>query len=216
MVWFLALLLLSLVTISSSSSFNGGTYLALAGRDAVVMATDSRFSHHRFTSLLLGNHPRDIFKVGSRTLIGCFGLDADADSLMEDVRKQVSEHLDAELTAASIARVVANLLYEQGYLISPIVAGLEADGRPYLCSMDSLGASTVSRSFVVSGTANAQLHALCEAFYMPDLPAEELLELTERCLRLALQRDILSGGDIKLVLLRDGEVFAKEIAFQDV
>ncbi len=205
-----------LLNVAESNSFNGGTFLALAGEDSVVLCTDSRFSHYRFNSLLLGMHPRSVYRIGSKTLMGCYGLDADALSLVELLREKLSEHFDSELYADNIVRVVSNLLYERNLLISPLLAGMDRNNKPFLCSMDSLGALTITKDFVATGTSNAQLQAICEALYTPNLKREDLVLLAERCLQLAFQRDILSGGNLKLVVMYSGGIRVKELAFQDV
>eukprot|EP01039_Chlorochromonas_danica_P004855 gene4855-5323_t len=157
-----------------------------------------------------------VYRVGDKSIVGCYGLDADGELIMELLRGKVCNHLQSEVAAPAVARLLSNLLYEKSFYITPVIAGFELDGRPYLCSMDSLGAMTASRSFAVTGSATTQLHALCEALYVPDLDALQLVKLTERCLRLAFQRDILSGGDLKVVILTRDGLFVKEISFQDI
>lgn len=192
-----------------------GSFLALAGKDAVVIATDSRVTHPRMRSLALESQPRDIYRVGSKTLVGFFGLDNDAEGVMGLLRGKVGDLVDEELSPAAVARVLSNLLYENPSLVCPIIAGL--DRKPFLCAMDSLGAMTTSDRFIVTGSSQNQLNTLCESFFVPDLPAEDLVYLAERCLRLAVQRDVMSGGDnLKIVLLRDGEIYQKDIVFKDI
>jgi 20S proteasome subunit beta 3 len=82
--------------------------------------------------------------------------------------------------------------------------------------MDGLGALTEDRQFAVVGTSNAGLYALCESFYRPDLPAEELIALVERCLKQAFSRDVMSGCDLRLFTLSaDGSIYEKNVPFQD-
>lgn len=55
------------------------------------------------------------------------------------------------------------------YFTEPVIAGLEADGRPFICSMDLIGCINFAKDFVVSGTASSNLYGICEALYEPDL-----------------------------------------------
>jgi 20S proteasome subunit beta 3 len=190
----LCLLLLLLLCPLASASVHGGTYLAMGGRDSVVLVCDSRFSSQGSGATLLGNHPRFTLRVGSRAVVGCFGLDADARTLLHLLRLALATAgITGELEPPSVARVVSDLLYSHNFLLSPIVCGLSESGpcTPYLCTMDGLGAQTVSSTFAVVGTANEGLLSLCESLYSPDLDTPDLISLAERCFTLAMQRDVL-------------------------
>lgn len=197
----------------------GGTFLALAGKDSVVLATDSRYSSP-FTHnshFLLGHYPRNIYRIGSKTLIGCYGLEAHEHMLISSLENTLASYEDKRFNSENIAKLVANVLYSsQGFFLSPLVLGINEQGETFICSMDGLGAQTKSRSFAVVGSAQSALLAICESLYQQDLEAEELVSLAERCLQLAFQRDVLSGGNIKIVTLRNGEFYSKEVDFTDI
>ncbi|KAJ1419796.1 nucleophile aminohydrolase [Ochromonadaceae sp. CCMP2298] len=212
---FASFLVLLLLCLSASASVHGGTYLAMSGKDSVVLVSDSRFSSQGSGATLLGTHPRFTLRVGASALVGCFGLDADARTLLHLLRRMLGASGVGELEPASVARVVSDLLYSNNLLLSPIVAGLD-QGRPYLCTMDGLGAQTVSSTFAVVGTANEGLLSLCESLYTPDLDTEQLIALAERCFCLAMQRDVLSGGDFRVVTLTREAVWVKDVQRLDV
>ena len=145
---------------------------------------------------------RMIYSVGSRSLLGCIGLDCDARGLVNALREKVSSHSDTELGPLNLARCVSNILYKRGFYCTPTVAGLDGAGFPYICSMDGLGSQTISEGFAVSGTASGSLYAICEALYEPDLDGDALVSLTKKCMSLAMQRDVMSGGRCSLYLLK--------------
>ena len=91
----------------------------------------------------LGEAPRCVFRVGSRTLVGCFGLSSDSKILMDKLRSMLIDHYETEnhsdLDSNNIAHVVSNILYESNLLLSPIVVGLDRDGKPSIVVMDELG-----------------------------------------------------------------------------
>ena len=67
----------------------------------------------------------------------------------------------------------------------------------------------------MSVTANSGLYAICESIYRPDLPPDALVGVVERCLRLAIQRDVLSGCSIRiLTITRDG-IYSKNVEIAD-
>jgi 20S proteasome subunit beta 3 len=77
--------------------------------------------------------------------------------------------------------------------VEPVIAGLEKDGKPYICAMDLIGAPLFTNDFVVSGTCNEALYGLCESLYRPDLGPEDLFETVSQCLLSAVGRDAISG-----------------------
>eukprot|EP01031_Cornospumella_fuschlensis_P031065 gene31065-37545_t len=212
----LCVLLCQVFVVSSAETLHGGTYLAIAGKDSVLLASDSRFIHPAMQQLLLGSHPRSFYRVGFKTVFGCDGIELHGSKLKILLSQKLADHTNSELSTEHIAKLVSGIMYDQGFHLSPIIAGFDCNDSPYLCSMDSLGAVTVTDSYVVSGTASNQLHALCESLYVPGLSATQLVKLAERCLKLAFQRDILSGSNLRLVTLHKGDFYVKDVDFQDV
>lgn len=58
------------------------------------------------------------------------------------------------------------------YFCSPVIAGLEQDGTPYLCGMDTIGAIETAHDFMVAGTAPDSLYGMCESMWRPDLVSQ--------------------------------------------
>ena len=81
-------MLLLLQLSGCAGNIHGGTFFAMTGKDCVVLAADSRFSSQGSGSFLVGEFPRSVFHVGSRTLVAPFGLDSDARSLMDALREK--------------------------------------------------------------------------------------------------------------------------------
>jgi 20S proteasome alpha/beta subunit len=150
---------------------------------------------------MLTSSSRVVHQVGSQCIMGCLGLDSDSHILLDSMRKKLASHEDLELEPHSIARCVSNILYEKGLYLTPLIAGLDDKRQPYICSMDGLGSQVVTRDFAVSGTASGTLFAICEAQYQGGLEQDELVALAKRCFSLAMQRDVMSGGECKVFLL---------------
>ena len=90
------------------------------------------------------------------------------------------------------------------------------------------------------GTAGPALYGLCEAEYVPNLDAEDLFEIAggiciycschsniktnkihfdlalEKCFKSALQRDVMSGGTVRIYTLTMDYIFMKEVPSSDV
>ena len=211
----LALFFNFVVRCKSNESFHGGTILAMAGKNSVVIASDSRFSSYQTGTFLLGQYPRCIYRVGSKTLIGFYGLDSDARTVMDEMQEKLLHHLDRDVSVKSISRLLSDTLYSSSLQCSPIIAGVGDTGEPHICSMDGLGAQTISDTFAVSGTANFGLYAICESMYRPGLKSEELVIIVEKCLRLAMQRDVLSGCSIRILTITTDGIYSKDIEIAD-
>jgi 20S proteasome subunit beta 3 len=79
--------------------------------------------------------------------------------------------------------------------------------RPYLCSMDMIGAKSESKAFVCAGTASQSMYGTAEALWKPNLTADELIAVCGKAFLSALERDCLSGyGAILCLLTPDGIV----------
>jgi 20S proteasome subunit beta 3 len=195
---------------------HGGTFLAMAGKDSVVLLSDSRFSTQKTGSMLLGSYPRQTIRIGSKCLIGCFGLESDAKALLHKLRKKFTNIPESAADPASVSRVTSDILYESNYVLSPLVAGLSSSGEPYLCTMDSLGAETVSKRFAVTGSATEGLLAICESFYAPGLEATELVGLAEHCFAQAMQRDVMSGCNYRVITVTKDAIYLNDRERLDV
>lgn len=199
--------LLTYYVTNTTGEIHGGTFLAMTGKDSVMIATDSRFSSPETGSLMLGEFTRPIIRVGSMALIGCFGLESDAHLLMKKLRKKLSVFRQVDLNPFALSRITSDILYTSGLYITPIIVCFDSKA-PYICSMDSLGAQTISNTFAAIGTANRGLLSICESIYNSNLSPEELVSLAKTALTLALQRDVLSGCKMRiLVLTRSGVIY---------
>jgi 20S proteasome alpha/beta subunit len=81
--------------------------------------------------------------------------------------------------------------------------------------MDGLGAQTVSNKFAVVGTGSEGLLALCESLYTPDLEAGALVGLAEHCFNQAMQRDVSSGCDVRVLTVTNGAIYQKDVVKMD-
>ena len=201
--------------VRAETTLHGGTFIAFAGENCIVLASDSRFSSPSSGPLLIGQYPRAIYRVG-KTLFGGYGLDSDTTALVDGVRMKLAAFREDDVEPVTVATVVSDLLYEHRYICSPIVAGLNQANQPFLCSMDGLGAQTVSNDFCVTGTAADGLYTICETLYQPNLSAHQLVSLTERCLKEALQRDVMSGCRVHILTLLPDAIHLKIFDSADV
>lgn len=77
--------------------------------------------------------------------------------------------------------------------------------QPYLCSLDVIGAKSLSDAFVCAGAASNSIFGTAEALWKPGLKREELVNVCAKAFLSALERDCLSGyGAVLYLISRDG------------
>ena len=239
----------------------GGSVLAMAGKDCVVMAVDKRFG---VGNSLIHIAPRPVLQLPDQVLVAFTGLQGDVQSLKGELLTQVAAKYNrglgfgsvagpssvpsstkATISATAMASLTSHVLYRKRmtgpYYVEPLVVGLEPDGwisnelddndtdsndnteslvqqlqtkerrkkrcryRPYLCSMDTIGAKAESTSFICAGAASESLFGTAEALWKPDLEADELLAVCCKAFLSALERDCMSGYGAVLYLLTPDE-----------
>jgi 20S proteasome subunit beta 3 len=236
---------------------NGGSILAMAGRDCVAVAVDRRFG----SGSALVNVPsgRSLLLPADRVLVAFTGLQSDVETLQHELLALVTskyttgvtiktssstsdgdrksfESPEMMISPRSMASLTSHVLYGRRrapYYVEPIVVGLEEcdDGpadasreaadaslsiassassrqrtyRPYLCSMDVIGATSLSSDFACGGAATSSLYGTAEAFWRPHMNRDELVDVVAKAFVAALERDCLSGyGALVYLLTADG------------
>uniref|UniRef100_A0A2K2BFB9 Uncharacterized protein n=1 Tax=Populus trichocarpa TaxID=3694 RepID=A0A2K2BFB9_POPTR len=111
---------------------------------------------------------------------------------------------ERDMKPETFANLVSAVLYEKRfgpYFCQPVIAGLDDDDKPFICTMDFIGAKELAKDFVVAGSASESLYGACEAFFKPDMEPDELFEVVSQALLASVDRDCLSGwgGHIYIV-----------------
>ncbi|KAK9767768.1 proteasome core particle subunit beta 3 [Basidiobolus ranarum] len=180
----------------SIMEYNGGGVVAMVGKDCVAIAADKRLGVQAMT---VSTEFQKIFPVTPKTYIGLPGLATDVLTLQERFRFKVNMyklHEEREIQPKTFAHMVSSTLYERRfgpYFVEPVVAGLDKDNKPFICSMDLIGCINFAKDFVVSGVPSANLYGMCESLWEPDMGPEELFEACSQALLNAVDRDALSG-----------------------
>ncbi|GAB4816157.1 hypothetical protein N2152v2_003203 [Parachlorella kessleri] len=187
--------------------YNGSAIVAMAGKECVAIASDLRFGVQLQT---LATDYKKIYKIHDQLFIGLAGLGTDAQTLHQ--RFTLKHNLyklreERDIKPSAFGQLVSATLYEKRfgpYFCAPVIAGLEPDGMPYLCGMDSIGAMETAKDFMVAGTATDSLLGICESLWRPDMEAEELFETVSQALLSGQDRDCLAGwGAVVYVITKD-------------
>lgn len=161
-------------------------------------------------------------------MVAFVGLEGDSYSLSQALQTEVSSKLNRALgfdvsgadrageevsrfrriSPNALASITSHILYNgRGrYLVQPLVVGIKDNSKsPFLCAMDSIGAQSLSDSFVCSGAASKSLYGTAEAFWKPNLEPDELAAVCGKAFQSALERDCYSGyGAVVYLISRHG------------
>lgn len=152
-----------------------------------------------------------IFPMHDKLFLGLTGLQTDVMTLDQHFRfklelYEMREH--RKIKPETFANLVSSTLYGKRfgpYFSEPVIAGLDKDNKPYICSMDLLGCIAKEDDFSVAGTCAESLLGTCETFYTPNLEPDALFETISQSLLAALDRDCMSGwGAVVHVITKDG------------
>ncbi|TFY75111.1 hypothetical protein EWM64_g8901 [Hericium alpestre] len=197
--------------------YNGGSIVAMVGKDCVAIASDLRLGSQALT---VATNFEKIFPVQDRLYLGLTGLASDVATLRERFRFLTNAYTMKEsraITPSAFAHLVSSTLYERRfgpYFIEPVIAGLEfhpapeGEGkgtwRPYIAGADLIGCLNFAKDFIVAGTAADKLFGVAEGLWEPDMEAEDLFETISQTLMNAVDRDAYSGwGAVVHVITKD-------------
>lgn len=184
--------------------YNGGSVLAMKGKDCVAIASDHRLGMQALTVSM--SFPK-FFPLTPTLYVGLAGLATDIHTMQDLLIHRCSLFALREgrpINPSELTHLLAAILYEKrfgSYFIEPVVAGLDGKRQPFVASMDSIGCIAVADDFAVSGTASSNLFGVCESFYEPNLEMEELFETTAQSLLNAVDRDALSGWGATVTIM---------------
>ncbi|XP_026560941.1 proteasome subunit beta type-1 [Pseudonaja textilis] len=200
----------------SPYTFNGGTILAIAGEDFVVVASDTRLSED------YAIHSREspkCYKLTDTTVIGCSGFHGDCLTLTKilEARLKMYKHSNNKImSSGAIAAMLSTILYSRRffpYYVYNIIGGLDEEGKGAVYSFDPVG-SYQRDSFKAGGSASAMLQPLLDnqvglknmegARQLP-LSLEKALQLVKDVFISAAERDVYTGDALKIcIITKDG------------
>jgi len=127
----------------SPYSDNGGSVVAIAGDDYVVIASDTRLSGHGY-AILSRDQPK-LFRMSDKTVLGSTGCWCDILTFCKvaEMRQKSYRHLhNKSMSTPAVAQMMATMLYQKRffpYYISNILGGLDEEGKGCLYSYDPVG-----------------------------------------------------------------------------
>jgi len=194
---------------------NGGSVVAMVGKDCVAIASDLRLGSQAMT---IACNFEKIFPITDRIYLGLPGLATDVATLRERFRYRVNMYTikeEREIEPQTFAHLVSSTLYEKRfgpYFVEPIIAGLEkGTNKPFIAGTDLIGCLTFPKDFVVAGTASDKLFGVAEGLWEPELEPEDLFETISQTLLNAVDRDAYSGWGAIVHLITPDKVVTRTL-----
>ena len=194
--------------------YNGGAVLAMAGKKCFAIACDHRLGI-QFQTVAMNFEK--VFQITERTFVGLTGLASDVQTIEQTLKFRANLYElreNREISPKAFSAMLSSMLYEKRFgpwFTEPIVAGLQADGTPFLSGMDLLGAPVFANDYVTAGTCVSNLHGMCEALYKPDMEPTELFEVVSQCLLAAVDRDAYSGWGATVHIITEAGVLTRKL-----
>ncbi|PCH38974.1 N-terminal nucleophile aminohydrolase [Wolfiporia cocos MD-104 SS10] len=195
----------------SIMELNGGSVIAMVGKDCVAIASDLRLGNQ---SLGISSNFEKIFAMTDRVYVGLPGLATDVLTLREQFRYRLNMYTikeEREIEPETFVHLVSSALYERRfgpYFIEPVVAGMQKQPngsfKPFIAATDLIGCINFAKDFVVAGTASTKLFGVAEGLWEPDLEPEDLFETIAQTMLNSVDRDAFSGwGAVVHVITKD-------------
>nr|AGV54396.1 proteasome subunit beta type-3-A isoform 1 [Phaseolus vulgaris] len=165
----------------------------MVGKNCFAIASDRRLGVQLQT---IATDFQRIFRIHDKLFIALSGLATDAQTLNQRLvfrHKLYQLREERDMKPETFASLVSALLYEKRfgpYFCQPVIAGLGDDDKPFICTMDCIGAKELAKDFVVSGTASESLYGACESMFKPDMEPEELFETISQALLSSVNRGL--------------------------
>ncbi|GFZ43797.1 proteasome endopeptidase complex [Saitozyma sp. JCM 24511] len=204
----------------SVMELNGGSVVAMVGKDCVAIASDLRLGNQAVG--IAANFDK-VFPVNDKLYYALPGLATDVYTLREHLRFRVNMYRmkeEREITPKTFTHLVSSTLYEKRFgpfFIEPVIAGLppktelEPNPKPFISCMDTIGCITTPKDFAVAGTAGDKLYGVAEGLWEPDLEPEDLFETISQTLLNAVDRDALSGWGAVVHIITQDKVITRTL-----
>lgn len=154
-----------------------------------------------------------------------------------EVDEDSTRRKQRRISPRAMASLTSHVLYSKRsapFYCEPLIVGLESESnqnnpvstyvggdfnahtkgekyRPFICSMDMLGAKMVSGSFACTGAASKSMYGTAEAMWRPNMNPEELVRVCGRAFLSALERDCLSGYGAVIYLITDDGIMEYDL-----
>jgi proteasome beta subunit len=181
------------------------TSLGVKFRNGVVLAADRRVSYGGF---ILSKAAKKVMKINERVGLSMSGLPADFQELSEILSYNIALYemdIEKKATPTNIARLLSIIMYQRRFsgpfYAEMLIGGLEQN-IPKIIVLDPAG-GMLEEDYAATGTGAQMATGILERYFKKDLERDEAVEIAERAMRAAIERDALSGDGIDILIISD-------------
>lgn len=194
--------------------YNGSAIIAMAGKDCVGIAADRNLGQNLTT---IAADFTKIYTLQPKLMVGFSGLATDVQTVKQELEYRISLYNlreERNMAPKVLTHLLSTMLYEKRfgpYYMEPVIAGLDENNKPFLATMDLIGAMSTTADFCVGGNCTGNLYGMAESLWRPDLGPDELFETLAQSLLSSVDRDAITGhGGVVHIITKDG-VTTKEL-----
>jgi len=200
---------------------NGGTTLAVAGNDFVVLASDTRLS---YGYSIHTRHASKMVKLTNKTVLVTSGMQADQAALHKLLQTRLKTYLHEhrkQMSTQSIAQMLSNTLYYRRtfpFYTFNVLGGLDEQGKGAVYSYDAVGSfervqyssSGTGQTLIIPFLDNQIAKKNQQGKQLENLTVEEVVSLVKDTMTSAGERDIYTGDHVDIaVITNEGISFEK-------
>lgn len=193
---------------------NGGTVVAIAGKDYAMIASETRLSTGY--QIYTRDQPK-LFQLTPKTILGSSGCWCDALTFAKVIEARVKNYLyehNRVISTPACAQLISNMLYYKRffpYYISNIVAGLDEEGKGCVYSYDPIG-HYEKHTYRASGSSCSLIQPFLDnriglrnitSLQTTEnlLPMDEALKIIKDVFVSAGERDIYVGDSVEINII---------------
>lgn len=196
-------------------AFVPGTAVGIRTKTCVVLASEKRVSYDGF---VLSKQAKKVYPITSRSGVAFAGLVGDIGYLTRLLKLEAKyyelQH-GREIKTRGLAKVLSIILYS--YKLIPmltevVIGGYDEEG-PSLFVLDPVGSLIEERYAAVGSGAQLALGYI-EPKYREDLSVAEAEKLAVEAIKTVIERDVLSGDGVDLLVFTKEGYTTKEYLFK--
>ena len=192
----------------------GATTIGVVSTDGVVLASEKRLSYGH---LIVSRVGKKVFKISEQVGVACAGLVSDMQILAREVEAQAKLYtydVKRPMPAKAAAKLMSNVLFNRRMIpliTQTIVGGMDAD-LPAIYVLDVLG-SLLPDDYAAVGSGAQMATGVLEQGFNNNMSMKEAQELVLKAMKSAIQRDVMSGNGVDLLIITKDRIQEKSINF---
>ena len=194
----------------------GTTTIGIVCKDGLVLAADKRAS----AGYLIANKKMDkIHKISDKAVVTMAGLVSDAQLIVKLARAEIELkkiRSDKEPSTKEIANLLGNILYQNIRKMSMVpgivgflLGGIDNKGF-HLYEIGIDGSITSADDYVSNGSGSILAYGVFEAMYNKNITIKEGIELANKAIGAAMQRDMPNGNGLDIFVVTEKGTYKAE------